>query len=240
MLDNTNKINRLNNKNLKPHYFPNLQDCNSLNNANQQSRTYFKPLQFNGIDNNSNCIEFDKKNSREAKDTAESSAYKKGFQEGEQASQKSSMLKLEPVLNNYRRAILELNKVKNEIIQNAEQKTVNLALAIAKKIVGNEVSTNKNVVENIVNKALEKVTGDERVTVKISQSDLCHFKNDQKINSDILKNSRYINFEADDNIKDGGCIIETSMGEIDARIEKQFKIVEEAFDQEMQKSPVGG
>ena len=34
----------------------------------------------------------------------------------------------------------------------------------------------------------------------------------------------------DDSIPDGGCIIETESGDIDARIEKQFQAVEEAFE----------
>jgi len=34
----------------------------------------------------------------------------------------------------------------------------------------------------------------------------------------------------DESISDGGCIIETESGDIDARIEKQFQAVEEAFE----------
>ena len=33
----------------------------------------------------------------------------------------------------------------------------------------------------------------------------------------------------DESIPDGGCIIETESGDIDARIEKQFQAVEEVF-----------
>ncbi|MCK5205137.1 MAG: hypothetical protein KAR15_14740 [Desulfobacterales bacterium] len=36
-------------------------------------------------------------------------------------------------------------------------------------------------------------------------------------------------FEAEDSIQSGGCLIETDMGDIDARIEKQFQAIEESF-----------
>ena len=38
----------------------------------------------------------------------------------------------------------------------------------------------------------------------------------------------------------GGCIIETNLGDIDARIEKQLQAVEEAFRSEINKLRIGG
>ncbi len=45
-----------------------------------------------------------------------------------------------------------------------------------------------------------------------------------------------ITFKADASITGGGCLIETKMGEIDARIDRQFKVIEELFDSEFQKT----
>jgi hypothetical protein len=42
-------------------------------------------------------------------------------------------------------------------------------------------------------------------------------------------------FEADAEIARGGCLIETDGGEVDARIERQFQVVEEAFRVELDK-----
>ena len=45
-------------------------------------------------------------------------------------------------------------------------------------------------------------------------------------------------FEADASISCGGCRIESDSGDIDARLEQRFKIVEEAFQAEWNKEAV--
>jgi flagellar biosynthesis/type III secretory pathway protein FliH len=44
-----------------------------------------------------------------------------------------------------------------------------------------------------------------------------------------LENIDDVHLEAEDSIQSGGCLIETDRGDIDARIEKQFEAIEEAF-----------
>ena len=58
--------------------------------------------------------------------------------------------------------------------------------------------------------------------------------------SRFLHNVESIRFEAEASIQSGGCLIETDMGDLDARIEKQFQAIEESFqtqfEQRKQKS----
>jgi flagellar assembly protein FliH len=49
-----------------------------------------------------------------------------------------------------------------------------------------------------------------------------------------------VTIEAEESIQSGGCIIETDLGEIDARIEKQLQAVEESFRNARDKSKVDG
>jgi flagellar biosynthesis/type III secretory pathway protein FliH len=45
-----------------------------------------------------------------------------------------------------------------------------------------------------------------------------------------------VTFQPEETISRGGCVIETNMGTIDARLEKQFRVIEEMFQAEMLKS----
>jgi len=162
-------------------------------------------------------------------------AYIEGFAKGEKDAIESGKKILEPVLNSFREALLELEKIKKEICLNAEKETVELALAIAKKIVGYEVATNKEVILRVVKEALKKVVDHERIKIRISPSDLQVCKNAKFQFSDLIDNIESITFEEDDTILDGGCVIETDSGDIDARIEKQLQVVEETFKSELQK-----
>ena len=52
----------------------------------------------------------------------------------------------------------------------------------------------------------------------------------------MIENIDNVTLEAAENIQNGGCIIETDLGEIDARIEKQLQAVEESFRTAIAKS----
>lgn len=119
--------------------------------------------------------------------------------------------------------------MRKEIYLYAEKMTVNLALAIAKKVVCHEIATNNEVVLNVVKEAVKKVVDHGRIIIKINPSDLQFIKNSDHGFLNFVDNIKNITFEEDEAISDGGCIIETDFGNIDARIEKQFQVVDEAF-----------
>jgi flagellar assembly protein FliH len=63
----------------------------------------------------------------------------------------------------------------------------------------------------------------------MSPSDLQFIKETRAQLSNMIENIDHVTLEAAENIQSGGCIIETDLGEIDARIEKQLQAVEESF-----------
>jgi flagellar assembly protein FliH len=54
--------------------------------------------------------------------------------------------------------------------------------------------------------------------------------------SELIGNIDNVTIEPVKNIRSGGCIIETNLGEIDARIEKQLQAVEESFQTALENS----
>lgn len=161
-------------------------------------------------------------------------AYSRGFQQGERAGMEWGKKKAEPVLNNFQQALLELGKIKEEIYMKAEKETVSLALAIARKIVCKEVSTNKEVILNIIKEALKKVLDHKGIKIRVSPADLQFVKDSKLQLLDSIDAAEGIIFEEDPSIREGGCIIETSLGDIDARIDKQIQMVEEAFKSQLE------
>lgn len=165
----------------------------------------------------------------------EAQAYLDGFTKGEIAGVKIGKEKFQHVFKNIQQAIKKLETAKKEIYLNAEKGAVELALAIARKIVCREVSTNRDIVLSIFKKALEEIDGQEKIRIKMSPSDIRLIKDAELEWAESVGNIESIDFEADKNINNGGCIIETNLGEIDARIEKQLQVVEEAFELELQR-----
>jgi flagellar biosynthesis/type III secretory pathway protein FliH len=173
----------------------------------------------------------------------EENAYWKGFADGEKkgivAGEKSGfeagLKKIEPLLLSLQEAILQFTKIRKETSIRIEKEVVDLALAIAKKVICREIKTDREVVVGVVREALARVAEPGRIRIKMNPAEL-QFIDETKIHlSDLAQNIDHVAFEAEEGIPSGGCIIETDLGEIDARIEQQLQAVEETFQAEIEK-----
>ncbi len=238
---------------LKPYCFPEISVEYSSNDIEAGKESGFQRIGFIEIDKlfhdspkvskkKEKSVEKIKQKAREKEKSVEKikqkardvekQAYIQGFAKGEMAGLESGENKFKAVLNNFRQAVLDLEKVRKEINPDAEKKAVNLALAIAKKVVCHEITTNQEVVLNVVKEAVTKVVDHGRIMIKISPFDLEFVKNSDHEFLNIFDNIKNIIFEEDETISNGGCVIETDFGDIEARIEKQFQVVDEAFKYE--------
>lgn len=166
----------------------------------------------------------------------EEKAYDEGFSQGEKVGMETWKEKLEPVINNFRQALGELEDIRTRIYKNAEKEAVELALAIARKIVYREVATNKEIVANVVKEALKKAGNQGGIRVRVHPSDMSYIKNSDIGFSGLVDKAENVTLIEDDKIENGGCVVETDLGEIDARIRKQLEVVEEVFRSEYQKA----
>ena len=110
-----------------------------------------------------------------------------------------------------------------------------LALAIAEKIVSHEIKINKEVVLNVAKAALKKVVDTRKIKIRVASTDFQFLKDFKPELLDIQDKLENITLEEDSSITGGGCVIETNLGDVDARIEEQLKVVRESFSSEVQK-----
>lgn len=166
----------------------------------------------------------------------EEQAYAHGFSKGEQAGMELGQKRFEPILRGFQQALLELERIKKDLCLQAEKETVELALAIAKTVVCHEVHTNRSVVVHVIREALKNAVDLEHIKIRMNPIDLelISGSGHQLLNpsGEIEK----IAFEEDETIQRGGCVIETNFGDIDARIERQLRVVEEVLRSELERS----
>lgn len=171
-------------------------------------------------------------------------AYRRGFADGlekgmvdaENARHAMEEKKIEPLLLNLQEVLLQLNNIRKETYRQIEKEVVELSLAIARQVICQEITLNKDIVVCVAREALAKVEDPAKIIIKMSPSDLKFIKETRSQLSDLMQNVDNVTLEAEENIQSGGCIIETDMGEIDARIERQLQAVEESFRDAMDKS----
>ncbi len=113
--------------------------------------------------------------------------------------------------------------------QSQEAEMVAFVLDIAKQVIKSEVSQNPEVIGSVLRNALRRVTDKEHVRIRVSLSDAAPvraMRDDLLCLLDGIKNLEIVD---DRRIGDGGCVIETNGGTIDAKIETQLNEVERAL-----------
>ena len=166
----------------------------------------------------------------------ERNAYARGYSEGEKAGLAQGNRQVTPVIDNFGQALQRLDQVKNELFVNAEKKTLDLAMAVARKIVCHEIRSNPHVILSVIREALARVVDPENITIRLSPGDYQFVNSSGRALAETIDHFEHITFKADESIGGGGCLIETRMGEIDARFDHQFKVIETLFESEFQKT----
>ena len=170
-------------------------------------------------------------------------AYQRGFADGRQKGMADAetkwtsleMQKIEPLLMSLQEVLSQLNDIRKKTYQQIEREVVDLALAIARQIICQEVTLNRDIVACVAREALAKVEDPGRIKIKMNPSDLEFINKTRSQLNDLLQDIDNVTLEAEEKIQCGGCIIETDLGEIDARIERQLQAVQESFQDAIEK-----
>ena len=175
----------------------------------------------------------------EGEDKEKEDIFLSGFKEGERKGIESEKKRIEPVLLSFHKSLSELARQKEQFLMDAERHVVDLAMAVARKIIGHEVRTNPDTVISIVKEALKKLVDHEGIKVRVSPSDLETIEKAMPQLLEVADEAEKIAFEGDKALVHGGCVVETSLGEIDARVEKQLEAIDEAFRSEREETKSG-
>lgn len=124
----------------------------------------------------------------------------------------------------------EFFNCKDEVYDKVSGCILEIALEIAKKIINKTVETDETVTLSVIKGAIEEINKTEnKIILKVMPKDVEIVKD--KIGEIFTENSTEakISVIPDNNIKEGGVIIETSNGIIDATLETQLSIMEKAL-----------
>jgi flagellar assembly protein FliH len=236
------------------HYFPdipvddpdNVRECVPLEDKFQRVRYDHGDPNCRGFpsDHDNNQTQLNKNSASAGRCDAQSyqegfnEGLEKGLSEGETAGSERAAQKLEPVLDSLQQVLQQLKNLRQDTYQRLEKEVVDLALAIARKVICREIEVDKEVVVGVAREALAKIEDPGKITIKLNPSDL-KFINETKYQlSEMIGNIDNVKLESEGSIQRGGCLVETDLGEIDARIEHQLQAVEESFRTALEKATV--
>jgi flagellar assembly protein FliH len=133
---------------------------------------------------------------------------------------------------------------RTEILEETEQEIINLVLLISRKVVKAISESQRDVILNNVVQALRKVKGKGNIIIRVNTVDLKLTTANIQNFINRMEGVQNIQVMEDPSVDQGGCIIETDFGEIDARIASQLaeleaKILELSPIKSKAKSPPG-
>ncbi len=156
--------------------------------------------------------------------------FKLGYEEGNKEAFEKKSQELQVGIDEIQKLLESFNDLKKELVQQNERHIITLIYNLAEKIAFDQIEKKPEVIMNIITKAIEQAQLEEDIHVSVSSEQL-HFieqlRQSQQEKFEVLKN---VKITGSDEIKPGGCVIETNYGVIDAQVhERTEKLWQELY-----------
>jgi len=133
----------------------------------------------------------------------------------------------ESALTELERNLIESREVREKVWRETEKDLLRLAVRLAERIVGREIEKDDKTIVEIISTALQNARQQEKLTVRVNPKDLPTIeKESERFSSGRIQ---FIDFVADPRVASSGCLIESEVGTIDARLETQLRVLERAL-----------
>jgi flagellar biosynthesis/type III secretory pathway protein FliH len=151
------------------------------------------------------------------------------YQQGRKEGRAEALRELSQTVQVLRNAARAYESEKLRLSGDADEQSVTLALAIAKKILGREIRDGE-AIRGVLRRALTQAPARQALRARLNPDDLRMIEStrDQlrKINEPLPEE---LVLCADPHIARGGCVLESAAGQVDARLETQLGLIEQAL-----------
>jgi len=154
----------------------------------------------------------------------EREAFAKGYEQGERAGAEAGGKRADAMLRRLAQTLDELAELRRVMIRETERQMVELALAIARRIVRREVALDQDLTGTMARLALERLGERTTATVRLHPDDLAMAGG----HKDTWAGS-HVTIVGDAAVSRGGCRVESDFGFVDASIDAQFREVARAL-----------
>ena len=163
------------------------------------------------------------------KEAIEMEAYRKGLEQGQTQGQKMAVKKVEPLIETLGKAVDELRKVRQLIVEKHQDQLIEILFLIVEGIIHRQISLSPDIVLDTVRQACTHIAESEEIRIRLHPSDFEYIRDIERIISKDLTGKRALHFVEDSTLDRGGVIIDTEFGEIDASIRSQIEHMKEVL-----------
>lgn len=153
---------------------------------------------------------------------ANSLSYQQGFAEGKREGLLVGRKEVAPLISKLKLISKSLLQAREKIINQAHMELMELALAIARRVIRANVQVNKGIVTNMVKEALRRAADRERIVIRVNPKDVEEIKVCRDEYTTSVEGIRSLEIVADRRVSPGGCVVETNTGNIVADLDAQL------------------
>jgi flagellar biosynthesis/type III secretory pathway protein FliH len=157
------------------------------------------------------CFEQNKEVILQKTEEIQRRAYEEGFASGEKAGIAEGERKAELLIERLEKTIGELIDVKDSLISGLESDVVELSIAMAQKVIADEIRTRPEVILSVVKEALQKLQSRDTIVIKINPALYDLF---MKNKSELLDIHKDISFDVNKNVPLTGPLVISKTEEV--------------------------
>lgn len=150
------------------------------------------------------------------------SAYQEGFNAGIQQAQED--------LENFRNTLGAFVNADERVFEEIAPHILPIAMEIAQKVIKTEVKTDPQIVLDTIVDVLKTLSKNEpKIVLRVNPVQVQYIKDTLPEQIRLLGMETKLSILSDDGITEGGCVVQTNNGLVDASIEAQLEIVQNAL-----------
>jgi flagellar assembly protein FliH len=161
--------------------------------------------------------------------TEREAAYRAGFEDGRTQGLKLGRAESKEAIDRFAEVVDQFLERQRALVQENEAALVDLAVAVARRIVGASAEVRREPVLLAVSDCLGYLRDRTRVTVKVNPKNLDAAREARKEWVESVEGIGTLTLEADPSVSPGGCVLETEAGDVDARIEERLAMLHTAL-----------
>jgi len=168
---------------------------------------------------------------RKRVDEIKEEAYQEGYEKGRKEAYQKHKKEIEEVVNTLAKKVDELKKQYEKELDELQPQLINIATKIASKIINHKINHTPEIINNIVEDVLQDLSNNHQQFVINVNPELLPYLNKSELKTNFPESK--FQFNSDDSLNKGDCVVNTNFGGKDAFLIEKFERLENKILQEM-------
>lgn len=164
-------------------------------------------------------------------ESTRSESYETGYREGMERAEQEIKEAYERKIAEAEAVLRQAYQAKEQLIQEAEPFVVSLSCTVAEKIIQKQLTVEPEIVLELARKTLSRKRESGTITLCVSPEQFAYVHAAREELSLAVDSQAELQIIPDSSVNDGGCVVRSALGSIDARIDTQLTEIKKALMQ---------